>query len=759
MNSITAPYGFVPLSPEVVSPDWLALKSDGTPPPLHDVPFKDGVRGTLEIEVEAETPIFVRGTADSGEEFFRLSDGRYALPGTALRGALRNIVEVVTFSRFHRVNNHRYAVRDLQNRRLYGQYMADIVRDPRGGRGEPMPLVNAGWLRKHGEGEDATYDLEICDFAKFEYRGLMELARSRGISGFRPGEKQSSKEKYDKWGDASRVVEAEVEWKRPDSVGGRRLVSKFGIARTTGNRARGTLVMTGQPSRWVPDQTGGRRGGGSAKHHDFVFFEKRGERLPVTREVFDDFEFAHSNRGQQNRLGESQTPNEEWGCWKPRLKNGEPVPVFFLTDDTGRQVASFGLAMMFRLPYKHNIHQAIDNVSPRHLAADVGLDFAEGLFGTVREDRQRRDDGALALKGRVGISHAFAAGEPRPQAAVKAILGPPKASYYPNYVEQMPGVPGGQPPKDDRDNAIYRTWMDPDGAPRGWKRYRAMTETYNPAPPTGADGRPLDGDRVGTRFHPLPAGTRFRAHVDVHNLKPAELGALLWALDFGGDEQARHTLGMARPLGYGRCRVTVTAQQVVDMQDKPVDLAACRQAFADYMESAVPGWRHSPQLKELVALARPVNPKDARYQRLDPGSGVDEFRDAKKPERGWALPSAAQHPPSSGGNGAARRPAAAVAARVELKQGGQVRARVLAETTKKGDPKFEILGLGQEGIFHPSSTRPEAVNVGDELDFIVMSTGRPVMLKWLDPAAPPPPPPRSRGGDRPRHPRGPGGRR
>lgn len=733
ITEITAPYGFVPLSDKVVCPEWLRTVG-AEAPPVHDVPFEDGLCGTLELEITAETPIFVRGT-ESSELPFQLKNGSYALPGTALRGALRNIIEIASFSRFSRVNDHRYAVRDLNNRHLYGQYMADIVKDPRTGKGEPMPLVNAGWLRAQGEGDEATFEIEVCDFAKIEYRPLSELAGARGVRDFRPGEKQSSVKKYKTWGKASLDVEAKVEWKRPEVIGTRRMPSRFGVAKPAPGQSKGTIVMTGQPSRWVPDQVGRRAGSGSAKHHDFVFFpQTRRQTLIVPIQAFQDFEFAHSDRGQQNRLGRSQTPNEEWAYWEEKMKNGERVPVFFLTMPDGR-VASFGLAMMFRLPYIHSIREAIKNVSPDHLPGQASLDLAEGLFGTVRvdEERKRDRDGILSLKGRVGISHARAVGAPKPERAVEAILGAPKASYYPNYVEQAPGGHGGQPARDAKGNPVYQTWMDRGGAPRGWKRYRTMTSTHIPKPPSGADGRPLDLSKVGTRFQPLPAGTKFLAHIDIHNLKPEELGAFLWAIDFGGDEKARHTLGMARPLGFGRVQMRVVSQDIRDMGCNLVDIATMRARFEQWMGNQISGWRNSAQIKELIALAQPVPPEKALYQRLDPGQRTNEFVDAKK--AGLALPSVVSH----GGVMSPIRPSGGP---TPAANPGVVTAKVIEKTTKKGGVMFEIVGSGQEGILHPTSQQPPSLNPGDEHQFTVMAQANPVSLKWLNPDAPPPAPPK-----------------
>lgn len=617
MSHITAPYAFVPLSEKIVFPEWLQPQDPQNPaslPPLHDVPFADGLCGTLKLVLEAETAIFTRGAGTDPSQPFQLpgKDGRYALPGTALRGALRNVIEIATFGRFERVNDHRYAVRDLQNRDLYGQHMAELLRNPRTGRNEPMPLIEAGWLQRTASATgEASYAIETCDFAKIEYRELIGLARERGVARFEPGRKQGAADKYRTWGAASLDVNVDVEPLRPRDRGRVPFESAFGRAKVAPNGSKGRLVFTGQPSVWRPDADR-RPGAGSAKHHDFVFLaQPKPRQLQVPARVFTDFQFAHSDSGQQHSLQGAQTPNAEWGYWHDGLAAGERMPVFYLMENG--KLRAFGLAMMFRLPYRRSVGEAIDNASRDHRRPDAGLDFADGLFGTVRAKPGQRDErGVLALKGRVGIGHAIATKAVTPERPVTVVLGSPKASYYPNYVRQVA-------------HGRYVTWMDEGAQPRGWKRYRIMTKTWKPES-QALGGEPADQSRVASTFRPLPAGTTFEAHVDVHNLRPEELGALLWALDFGGDEKARHGLGMARPLGYGRVRLTIAEADVRDMAGLSADLDSCRARFLAYMAARIPEWAGSDQLRELIAIARPIDPREAEYQRLD----RKEFSEAKK---------------------------------------------------------------------------------------------------------------------------------
>jgi len=630
---VSAPFGFVPLSDKVVCPDWLGSPDPADPsrlPPLHDVPFEDGICGTFDLELLAETPIFSRGVSDPTRPFI-LPDGRYAIPGTSIRGVLRNVVEIATFGRFSRVNDHRYSIRDLTEGSwlVYGSHMSGLVPSRVVGKDVPMPLVQAGWLERRSSADGETYAITPCDFAKLEYGLLNQLARDKGIRGFDPGRKQAAVDKYKAWGPNSRDVVVDVKFFRPEVVKGQNMLSRFGSVDSLGGTteepapstvawmafekaAEGVLVFTGQPASWTPGQR-------NVKHHDFVFIPRADQTpLAVSERIFPDFEFGHSNRGQQNSLHEARNPNPEWGYWKERLGQGEAVPVFFLCE--GDRLRAFGLAMMFRLPYELSIGNAVDNAGSAHRKPDGPPDFAEGLFGTVRASGSRTRPGAtFALKGRVGIGHAVATDACTPLQARSAVLAGPKASYFPIYVEQ---------PKDGRP---YKTWMDRDAVPRGWKRYRPRESVWTPPQPTDGSGRPSTNDRVMSEFCPLPSGTRFKAKVDVHNLRPVELGALLWALDFGGHDQARHAVGMGRPLGYGRTGMKVTRADLRDMRDRPVDERACIAAFRAYMDEQMGGdegaWQASPQVQELLALAIPVKDGEARYMRLK--GRLNEFRDAK----------------------------------------------------------------------------------------------------------------------------------
>ena len=113
------------------------------------------------------------------------------------------------------------------------------------------------------------------------------------------------------------------------------------------------------------------------------------------------------------------------------------------------------------------------------------------MFGNIHEN-PNRDLGTndflkrRMLKGRVQIGHAHFVGTHTANPLVKAVLGGPKASFYPYYIEQGSDErrPGSSP-KRDGTKPVYKTYMDEPTAAqiRGYKRYVIRPEVVKPVLP------------------------------------------------------------------------------------------------------------------------------------------------------------------------------------------------------------------------------------------------------------------------------------
>jgi CRISPR-associated protein (TIGR03986 family) len=577
LEKITAPYNFVPLSRKVFFPEWAEQVS-------HDVPFEDGISGELSCEIVTDTPVYVRngGKWDhdqvmkdpDAQSFFYVNEGgrgHFIIPGTSLKGMLRNVVEIASFGKINRVDDHRYSVRDLQNSNLYGQYLTVDA-----GSRTYKPLSRSGWLVLDQTTE--TWKIIPCSFARVDH-GL--LANSCLLA------RQSARSKYGTWGETRLKVsfDCSEEIAHPHS-GGKKLVYRK-VTMLDGGGTPGTLVFTGQPAL-----NDGRPG---KKHMEFVFFNEGDKQIAVSETVQKEFQFIHSNANEQ--------PNEEWGYWKNKLSKGARVPVFYLVDKNG-SLTAMGLAMMFRLPYANSVKQAIRHTSPNHSSASC--DLAETIFGFVDEKKP-------ALKGRVSISPARATRAEQGD-KVTMLLGGPKPTFYPNYIKQPSA---GQ----------YKTFMDKDCEIRGWKRYpaRPLADVVK-NPPSG-------GDQVDTRMIPLKEDALFEFRVKVHNLKPVELGAIAWALTWGGDERLRHGLGMGKSMGYGVARIRIVDANLTDMTGDLADWKGAMNAYAARMEQEVSGgWLQSQPMEQLVAMSNPaLTPQCGKLSHLFLGPGpANDFVSAKR---------------------------------------------------------------------------------------------------------------------------------
>jgi len=340
----------------------------------------------------------------------------------------------------------------------------------------------------------------------------------------------------------------------------------------------GTVVVSGQPGPHF-------KANKSAKKWEYVFYQPSKE-VPVSADLLADFQFIH---------GESA----EWAYWRKQLGSlSSGVPVFFHRKSDG-ELRSLGLSMVYKVAYEHSLHQAVAHTQSAHLDAD-NLDMASLLFGHMSAgDNTRQGD----LRGRVNIGMAFS-DDPSVESRFTAptVLSSPKANFYPAYIRQ---------PKNE---GKYNTLMDAHAELSGWKRYPVKPMNVQ-TPPKGSRST------VQVQLETLPIDSSFSGKLRFHNLRPVELGALLWSIDFGARDSCRHSLGTGKPYGLGQVSLQIDCAESLLRANDPAMaiadteslLAGCRYAFDDYIQtawsSAVQGgedrWDESQPLVQLLAMADP----------------------------------------------------------------------------------------------------------------------------------------------------------
>lgn len=602
LTAISAPYNFVPLAKWVYLPPWGSAVS-------HDVPFQDGYCGEIHYTLKAHTPLLVGGprtpasSQKAGDVYpFKLPDGRYAIPGSSLKGMLRNVVEIAAFGRMRQIDSIRPALRDITGRHVAASYMAKLAN------------VKAGFLVKrsrptgNGEAEAPPCEIIPCNMARLEHRALEE-AMSVQETIFTKG--LSTGAKYERWQELCKEKERDpasiiFKCRRPGE-------DAYALFDESGNYQNGMPVFTGQ----ISDSK--KRGG---KHRDFIFYDAREHeaKISVSATAWRDFLSIYGN----DEPNVSRKSGSSWsGYWKQRYFNGERVPVFYIEEESGcgKQLRAFGLAYLLKIPGDFSTRQLLQHSAPAHAqspGSTCGYDLADLLFGAVDEESSD-----ASLRGRVFCETAVALGTPQEEEQGPVILGGPKPSYFPNYLTHPASAPSWKLSRE----AQYVTYIGStqSGAKptlRGFKRYPVRPDpSIPPRQDTGGN------KAVQVLLHALPKDTQFDGRVVFHNLKCEELGALLWALTWGGDQELRHSLGMGKPFGFGQISIELkhsqsrlfpnaadTQRHAICLNEKIED--ELMNAFSEAMDVVVKhyeksglSWSETPQLRNLTAMATPNKAK------------------------------------------------------------------------------------------------------------------------------------------------------
>lgn len=228
---------------------------------------------------------------------------------------------------------------------------------------------------------------------------------------------------------------------------------------------------------------------------------------------------------------------------------------------------------------KHHISEGVKNIQKNY--NNEKLDLTQIVFGTIDNK---------AIKSRISVAHAFSQNATELSKVIK-VLGTPKASYYPFYIEQE----GGK----KVNISSYHTYNDKDFKIHGRKRYplHKLDDKSLPRP-----------NNVSTTFKPLKEGATFNTSIKFHNLLPEELGALLSTITFHNHSVCRHNIGLAKPFGYGQIKIDILNLNI-NSEDKKESLENYMFTFQELMQNWDKNWISSPQLLELITMSS-INAKE-----------------------------------------------------------------------------------------------------------------------------------------------------
>jgi len=506
-----APYNFVPLPEKVFIPGY-----DSPPPWERNDQFVQGTySGFFEIEIKAETHLYIRCCPPADkinpedpkknperQNFFHHGDPlRPVIPGSTLRGMIRTLVEILSYSKLQWFNDMRFLYRSVASNdslaQLYKSFFIGEIED--GIMEYPSSRVRAGylWLKNNKKYIRPAKTINGHNFVRI------------------PISLSVPKEFYIKPPSAPKIIGKGKSRRKLFIVSNKEDISKS--EKPGFEKVR--LVQTGPMPK---------------KRHHYAFYEPDPDArlIPIPEELWELYEKDKKIPEKDKKIPRSKTP-------LTISKTGDPL--FYLTDEN-ENLIFFGPAMMFRIPYKYSIKDFV----PEELRDPNITDLAEAIFGVIKENSKEKNKRPVQIKGRVYFEDCLCTDRGEHlflDVKSPKILSTPKPTTFQHYLIQ----------DSDNEKELKHWNFFAETEIRGYKLYWHKpkvkeSDIFEPEPVYDPE------DTQHTIIRPVKLGTTFRGKIHFDNLTDLELGALICALQLPEDK--RHHLGMGKPLGMGSVKIT-----------------------------------------------------------------------------------------------------------------------------------------------------------------------------------------------------------
>lgn len=526
---VGAPYNFVPLYKSV----YKRYKKTDELPEQNKI-RDDLYSGEIEYEFVNKTPIFIsNGEEKENIDFYKNLRGKYAVPGSTMRGLIENNITVLGFCGVGGdIANRRFLFREVTNRKyneLAKKVKAGYIKNCNGTY-KIYDVKNVGKTNTESNyfkvNEKEIWDDEetkknfnhIID--KLMYDGPFdrnnkkrnynlnenynpyyeEISFSKQIF-----DNKSKREKITYIGASDEVKNIKETENESESATNKKIKDLFkGYVLSSG-----MLIMKDKNKEYCE------------KKHFYVIPEKDEDAevltIPETsiKAFMDDYKL-------NEKLIKDKNKNKFYSL--PDI--GEEKPVFYVKNINNKNVVSFGFTPMIRMIYNNSIHDFIQDEHKNNLC----IDYKKAIFGFTNTNEEKK-----TYKSRVYFEDAVVKDDARSTDEVTCISpATPKASSYMDYLEQK-----------DKGNYINYNYNGGDKFIRGIKQYWMRN---------GIDKKGIEKCKITRDFSqtlkPIEEGRTFKGKIKFKNLNKDELGLLLWCIKL--EEGCDMNIGMGKPYGYGR---------------------------------------------------------------------------------------------------------------------------------------------------------------------------------------------------------------
>ena len=490
--------------------------------------------GKLVCKLVNKTPLFIMGESEQDnkghtKEWFCREKGITIIPGSSLKGVIRNIIDVLTNSVIRNVEDEK-----LEQRMGAGKFESVF------GIIESLPENGKNGVIVEAERIKVKTKEKIKNSNKSNDYGK-EFSKKYN-------EKDGLIEKVNLKDSIYNLKETEIKIK-PGVTTVEKLITNSGEYKKyvidDENGVQGVL--------WFSSPIFGKI------HEKLLIPKKNGRKFEFSKEEYEDFKYIIKQRAE--RIKNGKDINSSTFYYDKNLEKGDPL-LFEVKD--GKMAEHLVFSEIPRLRYKFS---PLDLVPEEFRPSDSlkKLSFSERLFGTTgdttKKDEEKKDE-LVALSGRVFFEDAknykpemIDNGNP---VTLKA-FGEPHPTLTTFYLDNIEKNYNENKGVSIRGRKFY--WHHKEKIGKPFSEYKKSVEM-----PKDKNGQ--NKFAYNSSLELMDINNEFEFNVNFENLTDEELGVLIYAIEL--EDGLLHKIGKGKAFGLGSCKIEIK-EFLLENKDKYKD--------------------------------------------------------------------------------------------------------------------------------------------------------------------------------------------
>ena len=484
--------------------------------------------GKLVCKLVNKTPLFIMGKSEQDnkghtKEWFCREKGITIIPGSSLKGVIRNIIDVLTNSVIRNVEDEK-----LEQRMGAGKFESVFgIIESLPENGKKGIIVEAEKIKVKTKDKTEVGNKKF----KFEDRG-QEFSRKYSY-------KDGLIERVKLKDSIYNLKETEIKIK-PGVTIVEKLINNSKEYKNylidNENGVQGVL--------WFSSPIYGKI------HEKLLIPKKNGRKFEFSKEEYEDFKYIIKQRAE--RIKNGKDINSSTFYYDKNLEIGDPV-LFEVKD--GKMAEHLAFSEIPRLRYKFS---PLDLVPEEFCPGDSlkNLSFSERLFGTTgdntKKDEEKKDE-LVALSGRVFFEDAknykpkmIDNGNP---VTLKA-FGEPHPTLTTFYLDNIEKNYNENKGVSIRGRKFY--WHHKEKIGKSFSEYRKSVEMPKIKNKNGKYEKEL---AYNSSLELMDINNEFEFNVNFENLTDEELGVLIYAIEL--EDGLLHKVGKGKAFGFGSCKIEI----------------------------------------------------------------------------------------------------------------------------------------------------------------------------------------------------------